>query len=320
MLVDMPLAQLREYRYPRPAPPGLRGFWDETLAAARAAAGDVVAEPLAHPLRTVTVHDVAFPGFGGEPVRGWWLLPPEPDGVVVEYLGYGGGRGLPHERILWASHGYAHLVVDSRGQGSIWNTGDTPDPHGSGPATPGMLARGIDAPETLYYRRLLADAVMAVDAVAHLPGAAGQPVAVVGHSQGGAMALAAAALHDGVAAAFARTPYLCGIARSVEVTDAQPYAELAGYLATHRDRAEAALTVLDHVDIAHLAPWITCPTMVTVGLGDLICPPSGVFAAINAMDPPPEVVTWPYNGHEGGGAHDDARLAVWLDHHLRGDS
>lgn len=320
MLVDLPLEQLRSYRHPRPAPEGLRDFWDATLAASRAAGHPVTAERLEHPIRTLAVHDVTFSGFGGEPVRAWWLLPPDPRGAVIEYLGYGGGRGLPHERLLWAAHGYGYLVVDSRGQGSIWNTGDTPDPHGSAPAAPGMLTRGLDAPEHLYYRRLLTDAVRAVDAVPRLPGGADQPIAVVGHSQGGAMALAAAALHPGVAAAFARAPFLCGIARSIEVTASGPYAELAAYLAVHRDRAEHALAVLDHADIAHLTPWIVCPTLVTVGLGDTICPPSGIFAAVNAMDPAPEVTVWPYNGHEGGGAHDEARLAAWLDHHLRGDS
>lgn len=318
MRVDLPLEELRQYRYPRPARAGLRGFWGDTLARSRAAGGDVVAERLDHPLRTLAVHDVTFPGFAGDPIRGWWLLPPEPRGAVVEYLGYGGGRGLPHERILWASHGYAHLVVDSRGQGAIWNTGDTLDPHGTGASAPGMLTRGVDAPESLYYRRLLTDAVRAVDAVPHLPAGADLPIAVVGHSQGGAMALAAAALHPGVTTAFARTPYLCGIARSIEVTGEGPYTELVSYLASHRDRVEATLAVLDHVDIAHLTRWITCPTRVTVGLGDLICPPSGIFAAINAMSPRPDVCTWPYNGHEGGGAHDDAGLAIWLDHHLGG--
>ncbi|GAB2617335.1 acetylxylan esterase [Pseudactinotalea suaedae] len=320
MLTDLPLAQLRSYRHPRRPPTGLREFWDDTLATSRAAGGEVIVERLDHPMRTLTVHDVTFPGFGGEPIRAWWLLPPDPAGVVIEFLGYGGGRGLPHERTLWATHGYAYLVVDSRGQGSIWNTGDTPDPHGSGPAAPGMLTRGVEAPEHLYYRRLLTDAVRAVDAVPQLPAGAGQPIAVVGHSQGGAMSLAAAALHDDVAAAFARTPYLCGIARSVEVAGEGPYRELGTYLATYRDRGERTLAALDHVDVAHLSSWIGCPTMISVGLGDLICPPSGIFAAINAMSPPPETCVWPHNGHEGGGAHDDACLAGWLDHHLRGVS
>lgn len=319
MLIDLPLEQLRTYRHPRQAPAGLREFWDETLASSRANGGAVTAERLDHPMRTLTVHDVAFPGFDGDPIRGWWLLPPDPQGVVIEFLGYGGGRGLPHERVLWATHGYAYLVVDTRGQGSIWNIGATPDPHGAGPSAPGMLTRGVESPDTLYYRRLLTDAVRAVDAVEHLPGGRDQPIAVVGHSQGGAMSLAAAALHPRVAAAFARAPFLCGISRAVTITTEGPYGELAMFLATHRDRGEQTLAVLDHVDVAHLTSWITCPTMVSVGLGDLICPPSGIYAAINAMTTPPEVAVWPHNGHEAGGAHDDARLADWLDHHLRGE-
>lgn len=39
--------------------------------------------------------------------------------------------------------------MDTRGQGSVWGTGGaTPDPHGSGPATPGYMTRGIAHPDT----------------------------------------------------------------------------------------------------------------------------------------------------------------------------
>ncbi|HLS62708.1 MAG TPA: acetylxylan esterase [Ruania sp.] len=322
VLVDLPLAQLREYRCPRPAPTGHREFWDRTLAESRAAAGEPRCEPVASGLAVVDSYDVTFSGFGGEEVRGWWLLPrgaSSPLPVVVEYLGYGGGRGLVHERLTWAAHGFAQLVVDSRGQGGVWNTGDTPDPHGSGPAGGGLLTRGVDHPDHLYYRRLLTDAVLAVDAAAQLPGADPDRIATVGHSQGGAMALAAAALHPGVAATGARTPFLCGIARSLEVTDAGPYGDLSTYLGVHRTRAEEILAVLDFVDLTHLMPRVACPTWVSVGLADLVCPPSGIFGAINAVEQvTPEVRTWRYNGHEAGGAHDDAHLAGWLHQQLPG--
>ena len=58
--------------------------------------------------------------------------------AVVQYQGYGSGRGLAHEPVLWALPGYAHLVMDTRGrgQGSDWSTGDMPDPVGSSPASP----------------------------------------------------------------------------------------------------------------------------------------------------------------------------------------
>ncbi|WP_154795158.1 acetylxylan esterase [Occultella kanbiaonis] len=326
--VDLPLEQLRTYRNPRPAPPGLAEYWDRTLAQSRAAAGPVRADRVDVGLRTVTCYDVTFPGFAGEDVRAWWLVPVLPDGVaaagtpgtrpvVVEFLGYGGGRGLPHERLIWAGHGFAQLVVDSRGQGSIWNTGDTPDPHGSVAGSLGLLTKGVDHPDHLYYRRLLTDAVLAVDAAARLPGADPSRIAAVGHSQGGALALAAAALNPAVAAVGARAPFLCGIARALEVTDAEPYGDLARYLSVHRTRTEDVLAVLDHVDVSFLAPRLRCPTWISVGLADPICPPSGIFGAINAIEAvAPEVRTWPYGGHEAGGAHDDAHLAAWLAEHL----
>src|SRR5699024_12170116 len=181
----------------------------------------------------------------------------------------------------WAAHGFAQLVVDSRGQGGVWNTGDTPDPHGSGPAGGGLLTRGVDHPDHLYYRRLLTDAVLAVDAAAQLPGADADRIATVGHSQGGAMALAAAALHPGVAATGARTPFLCGIARSLEVTDAGPYGDLSTYLGLHRTRAAEILPVLDFVDLTYLIPRVASPLFLSVALACLVCQPTDSVAATN---------------------------------------
>lgn len=311
---------LTSYRYPRPAPAGLAAFWDATLAASRAAADGAGPQltPVDGAVTAFAVHDVRFPGFDGEPVAAWWISPREarsagPRPVVVEFIGYGGGRGLPHERLLFAACGYDHLVVDSRGQGSVWSTGSTPDPHGSGPAAPGYLTRGVDAPENLYYRRLFTDAALAVDAAQRLPGIDPEAVVVTGGSQGGAMALAAAALNPAVRATAARVPFLCSIDRSITVTDSDPYAELRRYLAVRR--SQEVLDVLAHVDCALLAPRISCPAYVSLALMDPVCPPSGVRGAVNALGTDPADVTvavWPFNGHEGGGPVEDLRVLDWL--------
>jgi Acetyl xylan esterase (AXE1) len=92
-------------------------------------------------LSTVESFDVSFAGYGGQPVRGWLLLPAVRNGrlpCVVEYLGYGAGRGLPLDWLIWSSVGFAHVVMDTRGQGSAWRAGDTPDlvDGGSDPAVP----------------------------------------------------------------------------------------------------------------------------------------------------------------------------------------
>jgi cephalosporin-C deacetylase len=79
--------------------------------------------------------DVTFNGFGGQPVKGWLILPSQRTGklpCVVEYIGYGGGRNFAIDWLLWASAGYAHFVMDTRGQGSTWSAGDTPDLYADG--------------------------------------------------------------------------------------------------------------------------------------------------------------------------------------------
>ena len=116
---DLPLDQLRAYR-PRLTEPGdLAAFWATTLAETRSFPLDATFDRVRTGLTVVETWDVTFRGFGGSSVRGWLHLPVGRDAplpAVVEYIGYGGGRGLPHERILWAAAGYAHLVMDTRGQ------------------------------------------------------------------------------------------------------------------------------------------------------------------------------------------------------------
>jgi hypothetical protein len=97
---------------------------------------------------------------GGQPVKGWLILPSQRTGklpCVVEYIGYGGGRSFPTDWLLWASAGYAHFVMDTRGQGSAWSAGDTPDLYAEGGNAhfPGSMTKGILDPKHYYYRRVL---------------------------------------------------------------------------------------------------------------------------------------------------------------------
>lgn len=45
---------------------------------------------------------------------------------------------------------------------------------------------------------------------------------------------------------------------------------------------------------------------------DLVCPPSGVFAAYNRYGGPAQIEVYPYNGHEGGGAFQEQRQHTWV--------
>ncbi|KQY21827.1 acetyl xylan esterase [Cellulomonas sp. Root485] len=313
-LFDLPLDQLERYRSCVPEPGDFDAFWSSTVREARRHEVLVDVVPVATGLTLVETWDVTFAGFDGHPVRAWYTRPAGVSSdlpAVVEYLGYGRGRGLPQERLTWPSAGYAHLLMDTRGQGGQYGSGgDTPDPVGSDPAAPGFVTRGILDPATYYYRRVLVDAVRAVDAARALPGVS--HVAAVGNSQGGGIALAVAGLVPDLAAVMVSAPFLCDIPRALAITDADPYGEIVRYLAVHRGAADQAMRTLSYVDGVHHARRATAPALFATGLRDTICPPSTVFAAHNAYAADREIAVYPYNHHEGGEAHHTARQLTWL--------
>jgi cephalosporin-C deacetylase len=306
VLFDLPLEQLREYRPKVAEPDDFDDFWADTLADARSHPLSARFEPCDVGLTSIETFDVTYAGYGGQPVRGWLQLPAARPGnlpCIVEYIGYGGGRGSPLDWLVWASAGFAHLVMDTRGQGSTWRPGDTPDlvEGGSDPAYPGYMTRGIGDPATYYYRRVYTDGVRAVEAARSHPAIDPAQVAVSGGSQGGGISIAVAGLVPDLVASLPDVPFLCHFRRATEITDAAPYAEIISYLRVHRDKLDRVFNTLSYFDGVNFASRAKCQALFSVGLMDQICPPSTVFAAFNNWGSDVKQISiWPYNQHNGG--------------------
>lgn len=304
-MFDFPLDVLESYRPDRHEPADLDEFWRATLDGARFCPLNATFEPFDAGLRLQETFDVTFAGFDGQPIKGWLLLPRERRGpvpCVVEYIGYGGGRGFPSDWLLVSSAGYAHLIMDTRGQGSAWQRGDTPDVCDAASIQfPGFMTRGIADPETYYYRRLITDAVRAVEAARAHPDIDGR-ITVAGGSQGGGLAIAVAGLVPDLDLVIADQPFLCHYRRAITITDSTPYSEIARYLATHPDQIDRALATLDYVDGMNFAVRSQTPAAFSVGLMDIVCPPSTIYAAYNHYAGDKQIEVWPYNLHDMGNA------------------
>lgn len=313
---DLPLDQLETYLPDVREPEDFDEFWATNLAGATADVADgLQVVPASFTSRAVDFFDVTFPGFNAQKMHALYSRPSsatEDLPVIVEFVGYGGGRGLPVENLAWASAGYAHLIVDTRGQGTGWSGGgDTGDTADSGAGGGGFMTRGITSPQTYYYRRVFIDAVKALAAARLLPGVDADAVLVGGSSQGGAITLAVSALDGRTQGLMANVPFLCNFERAIGLTGKHPYEEIVKYLSVKRDHVDLVFNTLSYFDCVNFAKRISAPALFSVGLMDPTTPPSTVFSAYNYLDAPKQIEVYPFNGHEGGGPYQLQRQIQW---------
>jgi cephalosporin-C deacetylase len=308
VLTDLDRPGLAAYTSAYRAPADFDEFWAKTLAQAAEFELNPRIVAVDTPLTSIDVFDVTFAGFGGHPVHAWLRVPRGYSGPlpgIVQFHGYGSGRGAALDDLLWASAGYAHLIMDVRGQGGEHAGGATGDPVGtSGPAALGFLTKGIGAKEDYFYRRVFTDAVRAVGVLRGLDFVDPSRVAAIGNSQGGGIALAVAGLVPDLAALFTQSPFLTDVRRATLITGTAPYREITRYLAAHRDEVEEVFDVLSYFDGVGFASRGQAPAWFSTGLMDDVCPPSTAFGAYHAYAGPKQIAVWDYNGHEAGGSAD----------------
>ena len=79
---DMPLDQLQAYKPARSEAADFDSFWQSTLAESRQFPLNATFTPSTTKLKLIEAFDVTFNGFGGQPIKGWLILPRQRSGKL----------------------------------------------------------------------------------------------------------------------------------------------------------------------------------------------------------------------------------------------
>jgi len=161
--------------------------------------------------------------------------------------------------------------------------------------------RGLDDQQTYYYKGSYLDCIRAVDFIASRSDVDPAKIAVWGGSQGGGFAIATAALDSRVDYCVADIPFLCDWSNYFRLTH---WPEMDAWIADRPDRNwNSTLQTLSYFDTLNLADRVRCPTIMSVGLQDQICPPTTCFAVFNRIIGEKRYRIYPEKKHGLGHEH-----------------
>ncbi len=155
---------------------------------------------------------------------------------------------------------------------------------------------GNEDRETSYYLGMYLGTVQAVRYLKSRPDWDGTVLVVRGGSQGGMLALVAAGLNAGsVTGTMAKVPGGCDLNGQV----AGNRSGLPDWWnsALERSNPQKVRRAAEYYDVVNFASMIKSPTLIGIALGDLTCPPPGMFIVNNQLKAPQELFIMPSASH-----------------------
>ncbi|MCI5779635.1 MAG: acetylxylan esterase [Lentisphaeria bacterium] len=286
----------------RPIPGDFDAFWARELR-------KLAAIPLTATRRTIARtdkwrgEDVEIPAVDGIPVKGYLVMPPESAERSLPAVVYFHGAGFKSAQ-LRTELGDRAIVFDVNAHGvpngmpsefyKELNRNPPPDRR---------TRSGRDDREKSYFKNMFLRTARALDFVKSLPEWDGRTLIVAGRSQGGAQALAAAALVPEVTLCIANVPALAD--HGGAAANRRP-----GWpqLVPESDPKIAAAS--DYVDVIHLASRIRCEVLMSAGLVDTICPPASVYLVYRNIRTKKHLTLFPRMGHNAPPPAADGRKRI----------
>ena len=144
---------LQEYLPELTREPDFDVFWTDTLTEAREHPLNFHCRPVSYPAKYLKLYDIDYEGMDGTVIHGWYMepnftqetsdnsvpetfhssdtpsdaplaMPSDKSGkfpCLVNFHGFSGDKGQPHDFFLWVMAGMAVITVDCREQGGSTN-------------------------------------------------------------------------------------------------------------------------------------------------------------------------------------------------------
>ena len=275
----------RQSRPHRSRPRDFLGFWQKTLAELEGVCPNLVREPLDTDSTDLALEGISFLSLGHRRIQGYFLRPRDEERgpLVIHAHGYGSSCTVQWD---WARAGFNVVGIDVRGFGR------------SKPALPkpsrwGYVLSGISTPETSVLRGAVCDYVRAAEIGQSLLAPSARRTVFYGRSFGGAIALMAEGVaHAADLLAVGVPTFGWAEGRYFFVKDGSGQ-EINAYLHAYPDHTEDVMLVLRYFDSIHFAGITACPTLIGIGLEDMVVPADTVYAIAKQLAGPVEIMEFP---------------------------
>lgn len=244
--------------------------------------------------------DIEINCTGPKPARGYFAKPANakvrslPIVLIVHAAGVKGSwcRSEVKEALRYAKTGNGALCFDLNAHGML--NGQPDDYYNSLEAgeLKDYYISGLESREDFYFRGMYLRLMRTIEFMTRQPEWDKKRIIVIGESQGGGQALAAAGLDSRVTAAVAIVPALCDFGGTLAERKGgwpQPF--------ERKGDKEKMMNTLPYFDAAHLLKNSDATIVAEVGLVDQTCPSTSVYAAINQAKGKKIISPVPYREH-----------------------
>lgn len=283
-----------------PRPKDFDLFWANEKKQLHALAFDIRSTPLKEITKGYNCYEMEINCTGPKPARGYYAKPENakpgslPIVLYVHAAGVSGNwcRSEPANALRYAQMGKGAICFDLNAHGMLVGQSEEYYKDLEKNELNNYSQTGLEDRATVYFRGMYLRLMRTLDYLTQQPEWDGKRILVIGESQGGGQALAAAGLDPRVTAVVATVPAMCDWGRTISGSKGgwpNPFG-------TKNDETKM-LAAVPYYDAAHLLKGSKATIVTEIGFIDFTCSSESVYAAINQSDGKKIVYPVPYRAH-----------------------